>query len=113
LAKRAEHKFLSAALSSLPIPNNQSTEEEKHQYIHALNRALKAIAIQKYGAKQVATLSGTEWLTFLDQTGRCNHFSQGAGQVFGASLYQKEIPNPPDLAYLNELCQAWCKEVCS
>ena len=112
LQKRAEYRFLNNALESLSAPDSSASPDEKAEFIRQLNRALKAISIQKYGAAQVAALSGKAWLQFLDQSGQCNHFSQGAGQVFGVGLYQKSLPNEPDLEHLKELCEQWCKEVC-
>ncbi|MFC3153360.1 DUF4381 domain-containing protein [Litoribrevibacter euphylliae] len=112
LRKRAEYHYLSSAIDSLTVPSDSAPETDKTEFIKQLNRALKAIAIEKYGHSQVAPLSGESWLTFLDRSGNCNHFKNGAGKVFGQGLYQKERPKSPDLTHLKEVCILWCKEVC-
>lgn len=112
LRKRAEYQYLSSAINTLVIPTSDAPQTERTEFIKQLNRALKAIAIEKYGHTQVAALSGQSWLAFLDRSGNCNHFRKGAGQVFGQGLYQKELPQEPDLTHLKEVCEAWCKEVC-
>ncbi|WP_344797360.1 DUF4381 domain-containing protein [Litoribacillus peritrichatus] len=100
------------AFSSVMILNSNATEEEQTQYIHQLNKALKAIALDKFGHETVATLNGKAWLEFLDQTGNCNHFTKGSGQVFGQSLYQAQIKDLPDCEHLMSVCQGWVKEIC-
>lgn len=110
--KKAEFNYLNSALSNIEIPGNSSSHQEQLEFIKALNRALKAIALEKFGHHKVASLSGDAWLAFLDESGRCNHFTQGSGQIFGKAMYQKTVTELPDATQLKEVCNAWCKEVC-
>ncbi len=50
---------------------------------------LKRTAMQAFGRKGIAELTGDAWLKFLDQTGRTTNFTQGAGQVIATLAYQK------------------------
>ena len=110
--KKAEFAYLNSALSKIATPDSSSSHEEQLEFTKALNRALKAIALEKFGHQKVASLSGDAWLAFLDETGKCNHFTQGSGQVFGKGMYQKHVADLPPPDHLKDICNAWCKEVC-
>jgi len=49
--------------------------QEDTPIIVGLSILLRRVAISRYGRQQVAALSGTAWLEFLDRTGRTTHFS--------------------------------------
>lgn len=98
------------------------------KYLHALNATMKAIALDQfrylsmqsehtkisdhYSKTQIAALSGQRWLEFLDQTGNCNHFTQGVGQILGDAHYRQTIEDMPNLDLLHKTCADWVKEVC-
>ena len=46
----------------------------------AISSVLKRTALAAWPREQVAALSGTAWLAFLDRTGRTTAFSAGAGR---------------------------------
>lgn len=116
LKQRAHHRYLKSALDLIVMPSASASLQDQWLYVHELNKAMKAIAIEQFGAKHVSRLTGESWLEFLDQTGRCQHFTQGAGNVFGARLYQPQKTtdqhNPMDLNEIQLICQQWCKEIC-
>lgn len=50
---------------------------------------LKRTAMQAFGRRGIAELTGDVWLTFLDQTGQTTDFTQGPGRVISTLAYQK------------------------
>lgn len=53
-----------------------------------LSRLLRRLALTAAGREQVASLHGTAWLQYLDQTAATNQFSQGPGRVLMTAPYQ-------------------------
>ncbi len=86
----------------------QHTHQGQEQILLAeVSRLLRQVAICQYGRQEVAALNSTNWLEFLDRTGKTDQFSQGAGKVLGAMLYQ-----PTAAIETEPLCQvakAWIK----
>ena len=55
--------------------------------IAGLAELLKRTALSVFPRREVAGLSGEQWLKFLDRTGRTNNFSAPAGQFLEAAAY--------------------------
>lgn len=51
---------------------------------------LKRTALSAYPRKDVAKLSGEEWLAFLDGSGNTHDFSRGAASVIGSISWQPQ-----------------------
>ena len=91
--------------------------EQQHQqpaeYLQALNRLLKRTALICYSNQQVASLTGKEWLAFLDHTGNTQQFSQGEGQWLMDGPYAAPsgtVPTRDQIQSLTELAQQWLKK---
>jgi hypothetical protein len=71
---------------------------------------LKRTCITRYGRDETAGLAGEQWLAFLDQTGKCTAFSQGAGRVLVSERFTShpQVDGPAllnvTLAWLNKQC---------
>ncbi len=72
----------------------------------ALNQLLKRYALICWPAKEVAALSGQDWLVFLDANGGNGKFSRGPGQLLLYGPYQQQRP---DLSELLALARLWIK----
>lgn len=55
-----------------------------------LSRLLRRLALANYPREQVASLTGKQWLQFLDETGNTNEFSQGIGKILVSLPYQNK-----------------------
>jgi len=56
--------------------------------IAEINTLLRQLAITYYPRSKVASLTGADWLHFLDETGGTHEFSRGAGRILIEAPYQ-------------------------
>ena len=70
-----------------------------------LSNLLRRTALTYYDNDTVASLQGSLWLEFLDETGKTKEFSQGAGKVLGNELFQQKLN--PDMNALFPLVKKW------
>lgn len=54
---------------------------------------LRRVALYRYPQEQVASLTGSAWLEFLDATGGAGEFRNGVGQVLETGPYRSQVPN--------------------
>ena len=59
-------------------------------FVLEINALLKRTAIVRYGAENVASLYGADWVSFLNRTKEC-HFSDNFVALLKKSMYAKEI----------------------
>ena len=85
----------------------REAHQDQRILLEEVSRLLRQVAIAKYGREEVAPLSGTGWLQFLDRTGNTDQFSQGAGKALGTMLYQPTVAI--DGEQLCGLAAAWIK----
>jgi hypothetical protein len=52
---------------------------------------LRRVALQRYPQDEVASLTGSAWLEFLDATGGGGEFRNGAGQVLETGPYRQRV----------------------
>ena len=78
--------------------------------LHSLSRVTRRYAISVYGRERVASLSGEQWLSFLDQAMEPpGAFSQGRGRILGEDLYR---PGAVDgVAELGQLLLDWSRRI--
>ena len=71
-----------------------------------LNQLLKRYALVCWPVPAVASLTGKDWLEFLDANGGNGKFSAGPGQILLTEPYQKQST---DLHELAALARQWIK----
>jgi len=54
---------------------------------------LRRVALQRFPKEEVASLTGSAWLDFLDATGGAGEFRNGVGQVLETGPYHGGIQN--------------------
>lgn len=74
--------------------------------IAELSILLRRAAISRYGRQQIAALHGSEWLAFLDRTGRTGEFTQ-QGRALLDAPYQRQTTQPAEP--LLDLAQRWLR----
>ncbi len=106
----AKFKALEEKLKA--TPNNNTVAE--------INTLLRQLAITYYPRTEIASLTGGDWLHFLDESGDTHDFSQGAGRILIEAPYQLDMPSEKNSNHhienlnLNEfipLIQRWSKKV--
>ena len=96
-------------LAEIERIGSRYTEENTTAFIAELSIVLRRIALLRYGPERVASLTGAEWLRFLDATGGGGEFSNGAGQILENGPYrphQETVPLEP----LLQLARSWAKQ---
>jgi Domain of unknown function (DUF4381) len=68
----------------------------------AIAELVKRVALAAYPREQVAAITGTRWLDFLDRTGGGSRFVQGAGHYLESATFRRTPPalESDDLAAL-------------
>lgn len=95
-----------AALTELAaIESRWQQSQDPRELVYALSALLRRIAVSLHPRARTASMTGTAWLAFLDEASGSREFSQGAGQVFGQSLYQRRLE--VDAAAVLAACRRW------
>ena len=71
---------------------------------------IKRVALSAYPRERVASLTGEEWLAFLDQTGHTDAFTTGPGRWLGRLAYEPKLAASLSTTELNGLrtaVRAW------
>ncbi len=86
------NKYRREALIELDALGKELTDSTAYQQLlPQLPQLVKRTAIAAYGRSSVASLSGDDWLGFLDTTGSTHIFTQGSGQLLNACSYQPAV----------------------
>ncbi len=79
------------------------------EFLVALSRLLRQVAIIHFPHQDCAGLSGQEWLEFLDRPLNDRPFSTGVGRCLSDAPYRLEVQ--VDTRALIELCRRWLKKL--
>ena len=75
-------------------------------FITGISTLLRRVAIRRYSRAAVASLTGPDWLRFLDATGGAGRFANGVGQVLETGPYQPVLNDVPAEELLS-LARSW------
>lgn len=78
-------------------------------YIAEISTLLRRVALRRYARTRVASLTGPDWLRFLDETGGAGGFEKGVGRVLEVGPYQSSSSDVPVEALL-VLVRQWVKK---
>jgi len=82
------NKYRREALIELDEIGKQLAGNAKYQQLlPQLPQLVKRTAIAAYGRNLVASLTGNDWLAFLDKTGSTHLFTKGSGQLLNDCSY--------------------------
>ena len=94
-----------AQLQQLAKTNDPTT------LVAALNRLLKRTALAAFSREQVASLSGQDWVNFLNDKCAAAPFSPEQGQLLAIAAYSNNPSMTPDTAQqLLAACLTWLGE---
>ncbi len=92
-------------LQALAALDQRFTPEQDAAFASEVSMLLRRLALQHYPRQQVASLTGQEWLRFLDQHGGDGKFQQGPGAVLAEAPYA--CGRPIDREALHRLARHW------
>ena len=73
-----------------------------------ISKVLRRVAIRQFPVKDVASLTGNDWLKFLDQTGGNGQFRSGPGAVIATAPYGQV--DDYDQQSLLKLARLWVRK---
>ena len=85
------------------------SKENISGFVTSLSTLLRRVALQRYARARVASLTGTDWLRFLDDTGGAGEFTGGVGQILEVGPYQPHNCEVPAEALL-VLVRRWIRK---
>lgn len=77
------------------------------EYLAQLSNLTRRLALMRFPRQEVASLTGPEWLQFLDRSGGDGQFSEGPGKVLAQGPYMRELPDDVDSRALTQLVRQW------
>lgn len=110
-ARKYLHKnqYRRTALAALQAAYENLHPGDDHRlFLERTAALLRRVAIQAYGRQEVAALTGSRWLGFLDRTGNTDQFSNGPGAVLADGHYKSRVQTDPER--LTALLRQWIKE---
>jgi hypothetical protein len=105
-AQRRNRRPDRIALKVLRALRKQAGSAASHAQISALSILLRRVSISLYPRTEAASLTGEDWLRFLDRAVATPAFSQGIGRLLIDAPYRPNS-DAPDLTPLYALCERW------
>jgi hypothetical protein len=106
MRRRRRRTALYAALGELDDLTCEQADIGPAESARRLSRLLRRYALTRFPHREVAGLTGDDWLQFLDAHGGGQTFSQGPGRLLGEAPYQPAV-DVPTLQELVALSRAW------
>jgi len=100
-AIKAAKKYLTVIKEDPDLDNAKKLRE--------LSMLIRRVAISVNPRTEVASLTGRQWLVFLDQSVTGDPFSEGCGQLLTEGPYRNTLPSELEIAQLISLCEDWLK----
>lgn len=84
---------------------------EPRAFAAGVSALLRRLALTRYPPERVAGLSGSAWMTFLDQTGGGGEFTHGPARALACQPFQTpgECTSSEALATLDALAERWIR----
>ncbi|MEE9327602.1 MAG: DUF4381 domain-containing protein [Cocleimonas sp.] len=98
-------------LKQLKKLENQLKNNPSNESLAKVNTLLRQLAITHYPRSEIASLTGSNWLHFLDQSGKTHDFSKGAGRILIEAPYRAGKSQNLNLEELIPLVRKWISTV--
>jgi len=106
LRRKHRHAALRAALTELDTLSDGCTDLDPDEFARRLSRLLRRYALTRFPRREVAGLTGDEWLRFLDTHGGDQAFTRGQGRLLREAPY-RPAGDANALCELPALVRAW------
>ncbi|MDD2658829.1 MAG: DUF4381 domain-containing protein [Methylococcales bacterium] len=77
--------------------------------LRELSMLIRRVSISVNPRTEVASLTGRQWLAFLDKSVTCAPFSEGCGQLLADAPYRNTPPTEQEISQLIDQCEDWLK----
>lgn len=104
-----QYRFRCNVLHEIDCITSSYSENNPADFLSNIGILLRRIALRRYPPGQVASLTGSDWLQFLDGTGGGGAFSKGVGQLLESGPYSARVDAVP-VAELATLVRHWAKQ---
>lgn len=85
----------------------QDKKLDDKETLDALSELIRRVAISTSVRSETASLTGHDWLVFLDSSMQGSPFTEGVGQCFADAHYQKNVAHDLSMPQLLKLCEDW------
>ena len=86
-----------------------NTALDNKQKLRELSMLIRRVAISVNPRTEAASLTGRQWLAFLDSSVTGAPFSEGCGQLLVDAPYRNTSPSGVEISQLISLCEDWLK----
>lgn len=87
IRKKKQHQILFDKFEGLAL---KLREHPDNEVLAEINILLRQLAIAHYPRAEIASLTGGDWLHFLDESGKTQGFSRGAGRILMDAPYRSD-----------------------
>jgi len=98
-------------LNKLSVLEAQLVKNPSNKAIAEINTLLRQYAINYYPRSEISSLTGSDWLKFLDQSGNTEGFTKGAGRILVEAPYQKSTLENLNQDEFITLVKSWVKQL--
>ncbi|MCP3674309.1 MAG: DUF4381 domain-containing protein [Gammaproteobacteria bacterium] len=107
-----QKQLLRVSLSSaIQLEQDYQNHKDPQLLVREYSSLLRRIALARFPRHEVASLTGSNWLTFLDDSAKENLFDCEAGKLLLFSPYQKPVETIEQLHQLTVAVHSWIKAV--
>jgi len=112
LKRIKQRKYRAKIFSKFDVLEKKLKTKPSNAVIAEINTLLRQLAVTYYPRSKIASLTGGDWLHFLDQSGGTQGFSRGAGRILIEAPYrlEKEVENL-NIKELIPLIRSWARKV--
>lgn len=102
--EKKQHQVL---FEKFEVLAKQLREQPDNQVLAEINILLRQLAIAHYPRAEIASLTGGDWLHFLDKSGKTQGFSRGAGRILMDAPYRSDSLRNLNLEEFIPLIRYW------
>lgn len=116
LKQAKRKKYQRTILAKFKVLEQKLKANPSNAAVAEINTLLRQLAITYYPRSEIASLTGGDWLHFLDESGDTHDFSRGAGRILIEAPYQSDMHSNHHIENLNinefiPLIQGWAKKI--
>lgn len=108
--RQRRSRWRKQALAELEALAAKTGELSPAQWLSAVNVLVKRVCLTRFPRAESASLTGTAWLQFLEESTQASGFIDGPGACLGNDRYAPLADNLPTAALI-ELVRTWIKQV--